>query len=127
MRSSLEPDSRRTPIASHSWAETVPARSCPFSPSGKLPTRSSIGWSRPLAGEWERYLRQQIELGGAEVVLSKPVGRSGGQLVIPTPIIAESDQGTEAAALSEDDRSGEVSVPESRPPDRLTARPSWRK
>jgi len=29
-----------------------------------------------LAGEWERYLRQQIELGGAEVVVSK-AGRRG--------------------------------------------------
>jgi DNA polymerase len=33
-----------------------------------------------LAGEWERYLRQQIELGGAEVVLSRSVGRSGGRV-----------------------------------------------
>ncbi len=29
-----------------------------------------------MAGEWERYLRQQIELGGAEVVVSK-AGRRG--------------------------------------------------
>jgi uracil-DNA glycosylase len=31
-----------------------------------------------LPGEWERYLRQQIELGGAEVVLSKPGQRGSG-------------------------------------------------
>ena len=58
-----------------------------------------------MANKWERYLRQQIELGGAEVVLSAAVGRSVGQAVT-----------TEPAA---------------RPPDRLTARPpdrpSWRK
>jgi uracil-DNA glycosylase family 4 len=35
-------------------------------------------WSKALAGEWERYLRQQIELGGAEVVLSKADWRVGG-------------------------------------------------
>ncbi len=29
-----------------------------------------------MAGEWERYLRQQIELGGAEVVVST-AGRRG--------------------------------------------------
>ncbi len=38
-------------------------------------------WSSPLADEWRRYLAQQIELGGAEVVLgrtaSRSVGRSG--------------------------------------------------
>jgi uracil-DNA glycosylase len=31
-----------------------------------------------LAGEWERYLRQQIELGGAELVLSTAAGKRGG-------------------------------------------------
>jgi uracil-DNA glycosylase len=31
-----------------------------------------------LPGEWERYLRQQIELGGAEVVLSKAGQRGSG-------------------------------------------------
>ncbi len=32
-----------------------------------------------MAGEWERYLRQQIELGGAEVVLSRAVSRRVGE------------------------------------------------
>ena len=33
--------------------------------------RSSTEWSRLLGDEWERYLRQQVELGGAEVLLSR--------------------------------------------------------
>jgi uracil-DNA glycosylase len=43
-----------------------------------LPKRFWIGWSRTLAGEWEKYLRQQIELGGSEVVLSRAMGRRAG-------------------------------------------------
>ena len=71
-----------------------------------------------MADEWERYLRQQIELGGAEVVLSRAVSRSVGQLVSePT-----SDQ-----AVAEDTvrQSASPSVqPTARPTDRL---PTWRK
>src|SRR3954471_4853321 len=120
MRSSLEPDSRRTPIASHSLAETVPARSCRSSRSGKLPRPSSIGWSRPLAGERERYLRQQIELGGAEVVLSRAVKRSVGQPVVPV----------DDRLIGDENSSPSSQPPErlpARPPDRPSSRPSWRK
>ena len=34
-----------------------------------------------MGGEWERYLRQQIELGGAEVVVSGAAGPRGGEAV----------------------------------------------
>src|SRR5919201_6874253 len=47
-----------------------PGKFCRCSPNVRWPRRSSTWWSRPLAGEWERYLKQQIELGGAELVLS---------------------------------------------------------
>jgi DNA polymerase len=33
-------------------------------------------WRKPLADEWRRYLEQQIELGGVEIVLSE-AGRAG--------------------------------------------------
>jgi uracil-DNA glycosylase len=64
-----------------------------------------------LAGEWERYLRQQIELGGAEVVLSRAVRRSDGQAVTADPETTEADQNESP----------------SRPADRPTVRPSWQK
>jgi uracil-DNA glycosylase len=70
--------------------------------------RSSTEWSRPLGDEWERYLRQQIELGGAEVVLS--------QAVTIEPELA--DSAAEPSATTAD-------RPTVRPPDRPTARPSW--
>src|SRR4051794_17290531 len=72
MRSSRAPDSRRTPIGSRSWAGTALARFFPYSRSAMWQRQSSIWWSRPLESEWERYLRQQIELGGSEIVLSEP-------------------------------------------------------
>src|SRR3954468_10204252 len=76
MRSSRAQGSRRTPIASRSWAETEPARFFPCSRSAKWQRPFSTWWSRPLGSEWERYLRQQIDLGGAEIVLSElgPLG-----------------------------------------------------
>jgi DNA polymerase len=43
--------------------------------SAKWPKRFSISWNNPLADLWRRYLQQQIELGGAEVVLGRTVGR----------------------------------------------------
>ena len=64
-----------------------------------------------MASEWERYLRQQIALGGAEVVLSRSVSRSGGQAVTADPETTEADQ----------------PVSPSRPADRPTVRPSWQK
>jgi uracil-DNA glycosylase len=66
-----------------------------------------------LAGEWERYLRQQIELGGSEVVVGQPVRRSVGQLnddITPTQL----DESARPL----------VEQPTVRPSDRLTG---WRK
>ena len=73
-----------------------------------------------MAGEWERYLRQQVELGGAEVVLSRAVSRSGGQSVVPTDASAPSPVEVSESLSSS-------STPVSRPTDRPTGRPSWRK
>jgi uracil-DNA glycosylase family 4 len=67
-----------------------------------------------LASEWERYLRQQIELGGAEVVLTAAASRS----VVPS-VHADPEP---ADAAPEPDAAAAV-----RPSDRPTARPSWRK
>jgi uracil-DNA glycosylase family 4 len=83
-----------------------------------------------LADEWERYLRQQIELGGAEIVLGQAVTRSGGQTVEPSeeaaaaiPLIpdASGQQDVVTATLSPSD------PPAVQPPARSSSRPSWRK
>ena len=73
-----------------------------------------------MGDEWERYLRQQVELGGAEVVLSRAVSRSGGQAVRQDPI--RSDDVREPGPPS-----GPTDQLTARPADRPTARPSWRK
>jgi uracil-DNA glycosylase len=77
-----------------------------------------------LPGEWERYLRQQIELGGAEVILNPPVSRSVGQAVDRTE-----DEGASDATDSGQDVSPQVTeIPTTaRPTDRPPGRPSWRK
>jgi uracil-DNA glycosylase len=77
-----------------------------------------------LPGEWERYLRQQIELGEAEVVLNRPVSRSVGQAVDRTE-----DEGASDATDSGQDVSPQVTEAPTtaRPTDRPTGRPSWRK
>jgi uracil-DNA glycosylase len=77
---------------------------------------SLISWSRRLADEWERYLRQQIELGGAEIVLARPVGRSAGQPVKPSENLVEIAPAVPADVVQQD-------VPTARPADR----PSWQK
>jgi DNA polymerase len=82
--------------------------------------RSSTEWSSLLGDEWERYLRQQVELGGAEVVLSRPVSRSGGQAVTQDRIVSGDVQ-------EADPSSGPTDRLTARPPDRPTVRPSWRK
>jgi uracil-DNA glycosylase family 4 len=64
-----------------------------------------------LAGEWERYLRQQAELGCAEVILSSAVSGSGGRSVTTEPETAKADQAESP----------------SRPADRPTDRPTWQK
>ena len=43
--------------------------SCRSSRSARWPRRSSTPWSGTLADEWRRYLAQQAELGGAEIIL----------------------------------------------------------
>jgi uracil-DNA glycosylase len=71
-----------------------------------------------LADEWRRYLRQQVELGGPEVVLSRAVKRTGGQ--------ADSQcTNLEQAGLQESAIADAV-VPSVRPPVRPST-PSWRK
>ena len=71
-----------------------------------------------MASDWERYLAQQIELGGSELVLSRADGRTGGQAVSAS---------TSNRTTSEDTvrRSDSPPVsPSTRPPDRPSA---WRK
>jgi uracil-DNA glycosylase family 4 len=83
-----------------------------------------------LADEWERYLRQQIELGGAEIVLGQAVTRSGGQTVEPSEEAAAAIPLIPGAAGQQDVVTATVSPsepPAVPPPDRSTARPSWRK
>jgi uracil-DNA glycosylase len=68
-----------------------------------------------LADEWERYLRQQIELGGAEVVLSSAGTGGSGEA---------GKQREEGALLTERDAVEEQTSP---PPRLPASRPSWRK
>src|SRR5918993_658776 len=79
MRWSPALDSRRTRIGSPCSAATVPARFCRCNRSGRSPKQSWISWRRALADLWERYLAQQIELGGAELVLSTAGQRGSGE------------------------------------------------
>jgi uracil-DNA glycosylase family 4 len=74
-----------------------------------------------LADEWERYLRQQVELGGAEVVLSRAVRRSGGQSASPD---AEPGESAEQVAKPDRQIAPPGDRPTVRPPDRL---PAWKK
>jgi uracil-DNA glycosylase family 4 len=77
-----------------------------------------------LPGEWERYLRQQIELGGAEVVLNRSVRRSVGQAVDRT----EDEDASDATDSGQDLSPVVTEAPTTaRPIDRPTGRPSWRK
>jgi uracil-DNA glycosylase len=70
-----------------------------------------MSWRGPLADEWRRYLQQQIELGGAEVVL----GRTGGQAVGGSVLQTASSSATSAPEILETVR------PSARP----TVRPKW--
>ena len=77
-----------------------------------------------MPGEWERYLRQQIELGGAEVVLNRSVSRSVGQAVDRT----EDEDASDATDSGQDLSPVVTEAPTTaRPIDRPTGRPSWRK
>ena len=71
-----------------------------------------------MASDWERYLAQQIELGGSELVLSRADGLTGGQAVSAST----SDRTTSEDSVRRSD-SPPVS-PNTRPPDRPSA---WRK
>src|SRR5215216_1517431 len=78
-RSSPAPVSRRKPTGSPCSAAMEPGRFSHSSRSVKSRRRFWIAWSRTLADEWRRYLQQQIELGGSEVVLNRAVSRTDGQ------------------------------------------------
>jgi uracil-DNA glycosylase family 4 len=69
-----------------------------------------------LADEWERYLRQQIELGGAEVVLTSAGKRGSGE--------AQRESGEVAKRESDE---GAVTTQASPPPRLPASPPSWRK
>jgi uracil-DNA glycosylase len=73
-----------------------------------------------LGDEWERYLRQQVELGGAEVVLSTAVkrGSGGGQRGSGEA----GKQGDEGAVTTQT-----APPPRLPPAQRAPAPPSWRK
>src|SRR5215213_3947806 len=77
MRLSRVQGPKRTPIASRCWAVTEAAVFSRCNRSARSPRRSSTWWRTPLADEWRRYLEQQIELGGAEVLLSAGQRDSG--------------------------------------------------
>src|SRR5215210_1778289 len=70
MRSSPEPVLRRTPTALLCWEGMAADGFFLCNPSAKWPKTFLMSWSRRLADPWRRYLAQQMELGGAEVVLS---------------------------------------------------------
>jgi uracil-DNA glycosylase family 4 len=70
-----------------------------------------------LADEWERYLRQQIELGGSEVVLGRSVGQSVSRSV------GQGNRDSVASQLNERP-TDLIEQPTVRPSDRLTG---WRK
>src|SRR5690606_33513819 len=67
---SRAPGSRSAPTGSRSSATAVNGWKFRFRPSAGLPTRSSMPWRVALADERNRYLRQQAELGGPEVILT---------------------------------------------------------
>jgi uracil-DNA glycosylase len=86
---------------------------------------SSTPWRRPLSDEWRRYLAQQVELGGSEVVLGRAVGRTGGQ----------ADGHVDSDTASQVIEGGQLpDRPTARPPESPSARPltdrptgGWRK
>src|SRR5215208_746071 len=81
MRSNPVRDSRRTRIVSPCSAAMGAGASFHCKPSVKWPWRFLTSWSNPLADLWRRYLEQQIELGGAEVVVSGAAGKRVGGAV----------------------------------------------
>src|SRR5687768_14437047 len=80
--------SRARPIALRSWGVTEASRPFRSRTSAAWPRRFSTPSRATLGDERLRYLRQQMELGGAEIILS--AGRSataaatGGEPLVPT-------------------------------------------
>jgi uracil-DNA glycosylase family 4 len=75
-----------------------------------------------LGDEWRRYLRQQVELGGPEVVFGRTVGQAD----------SRSDVRSDSSATTEESAAIDTVRPSARPSDSSTARPperqsSWRK
>jgi uracil-DNA glycosylase len=71
-----------------------------------------------LADEWERYLRQQIELGGAEVVLGRTVGQAD----------SRSNERSDSSSATEASVATDTVAATTRPSDHSPARLSgWRK
>ncbi|HET6837872.1 MAG TPA: uracil-DNA glycosylase [Gemmatimonadales bacterium] len=89
-----------------------------------------IAWSRLLADEWARYLRQQIELGGSEIMLSGAASVQGLDLGGHSERREESGGGKSVRDLEEPStgaipRAARDEVPALGRP--APARPSWRK
>src|SRR5215204_5549512 len=93
MRSSRVPGSRRTPTASLCSAEMGAGGSSLCNRSAKWRRTFWMWWSSPLADEWRRYLAQQMELGGAEVVLSGAVQITSGAAEQRDSVPAGSESG----------------------------------
>ena len=78
-----------------------------------------------MADEWRRYLAQQIELGGAEVVLGRTVGRADRRAV---SVERKSPPDEEVLSPSDGLTTGELDRQPARPSARPPVRPSaWKK
>ena len=75
-----------------------------------------------MTDSWRRYLTQQAEIGGSEVILPEAAGRAGGQAG------SEEERASEEMGKSAEPpkrrKDGGVASPPARPPARL---PAWRK
>src|ERR1043166_3584665 len=78
-RSSRGRASRWTPTTSRCWIARAAASSFPWRARPRWPRGSSTWWRRGLADERTRYLQIQRELGGNEVILSAPLGKTPGR------------------------------------------------
>ncbi|HEV8456479.1 MAG TPA: uracil-DNA glycosylase [Gemmatimonadales bacterium] len=71
-----------------------------------------------MADEWERYLRQQIELGGSEIILSSAGQRGSGA--------AGQNDSSVSIESTTDSLPSDIAVrPEAAPPPRRSAAPRW--
>src|SRR5215207_433424 len=146
-RSSPAPASRRKPTGSPCSAAMEPDRFFPSSRSVKSQRRFWIAWSRTLADEWRRYLQQQIELGGSEVVLSGAVTARGPGLTSHSEPFADAQgrlrgESGSSTSVQDLDKAPSEPIPRGVYPERSerarddarvlappgsTTRPSWRK